>query len=220
MMIEEYKKYSNDYFANPEIILDFNKLKNEFLKKFDKVVNKKEYLHQEIFNIEKNISEKIGCIKNQYSDYSIYYDSGFNNYYFNSIEPTLDIQIHIEEIISLLNGFQLAKYKKFLNEQQINLQNNLQKPTKNDKFSHLQQLWILKSFINNNKSLTNTKLSEFYSQILNKDKETTRQKLSEINSGITIKKLKEIHDFFIKFEFHEQAQYINNQIEKKSNRKK
>lgn len=205
MLLEHY--IERDIISKKKIVFDYELMKDSFLQKYDKTLNQREFLEYEIKAVERRVNEKEGCFKSMIHSGIMYYEKGYSEFYFDNKKPDLEREYEIENLISLMNGYTLAQYHIFLKEY-------LNKPVAKDKFTHIQQIWILEYLGIGKDIKTNTKKAEIYAPILRRDEETTRQLFSKINSEKNAENLNEIFNYFDKNGFTEQSQSVKKDIDK------
>jgi len=208
MLLEHYVE--RDIISKKKIVFDFELMKDSFLMKYDEISNKREFLKHEIQAVEQRVNQKEGCFKEMMYSGIMNYEKGYSEFYFDNKKPDLKREYEIENLISLMNGYMLAQYQKFLNEL-------LNKPVAKDKFTHVQQIRILEYLGIAEHIVISSKKAEIYAPIIRRDVETTRQLLTKINFKRTKENFNEIISFFEKNGYKEQAQKVKKERDKQYN---
>jgi len=193
-------------------VYDIEIIKDSFLKKYDEIQNQHEYLVNEIEQLGRRVAEKDGAMPDKFDNTIQFYDAGYNDFYLENKKPDLGRRYEINDLISLMNGYALAQYRKFLN-------GLLNKPVAKDKFTHIQQMLILEYFGIAKHAKTATKKAEIYAPIIRRYEKSTRQLLSQIGLEKNERNLLVIYAYFIENDFSELAQKVKIELDKLKKKK-
>lgn len=183
-VLEEYQLYRKAFLPIPKYLYkSFEELKEEFLKRIDGVINTKQFIQEEILEVDKEYLQWSKQTSRTIV-FQKFFKSGFDNYYFKSEIPDLSkIILEPTTLAFWVSGKELAEFKLYLESYKPTSRNNQFKFFETQQLTIKQKLLILdylkfpvKNF-HENESLS----AEFIALLLGVHPQTVRSELSSFH---------------------------------------